>query len=107
MRDGVGWPEILVWWRGDIYENRFLWGVEGVRLAVGSDEEDTFVGGVLDLDGSLMVVDRVEVCKVGSGNSEGGVGCGTDVSKSSERSSVEKVRFASSASHCQSVQLGL
>lgn len=107
MRDGVGWPEILVWWRGDIYVKRFLWGVEGVRLAGGNDEEDAFVGGVLDLVGSLMVVDRAEECKVASGDNEGGVGCGTDVSKSSERSSVEKVRFASSAVHYQSVLLGL
>lgn len=34
---------------------RFLWGVEGVRL-VGSEEE-RFVGGVLDLDRSLIVVE--------------------------------------------------
>lgn len=74
-----------------------------MRLAGGNDEEDALVGGVLDLDGSLIVVERVEVCKVGSGDNEGGVGCGTDVSKSSERSSVEKVRFASSAAQYQSV----
>ena len=35
---------------------RFLWGVEGVRLA-GSEEEERFVGGVLDLDGSFKVVE--------------------------------------------------
>ena len=34
---------------------RFLWGVEGVRLA--GIEEERFVGGVLDLDGSLRVVE--------------------------------------------------
>ena len=33
---------------------RFLWGVEGVRLA---GIEERFVGGVLDLDGSLRVVE--------------------------------------------------
>ena len=53
---------------------RFLWGVEGVRLAGGNEEEDTFVGGVRDLDGSLNVVECVEVGKVGSGDSVGGVG---------------------------------
>lgn len=51
---------------------RFLWGVDGVRLA-GSDEDDTFVGGVLDLDGSFTVVECVEGGKVGSGDSVGGV----------------------------------
>ena len=35
---------------------RFLWGVEGVRL-LGSEEEERFVGGVLDLDRSLIVVE--------------------------------------------------
>ena len=51
---------------------RFLWGVEGVRL-VGSDEDEKVVGGVLDLDGSLIVVEWVEVR---SGDRLGGVGCG-------------------------------
>ena len=35
---------------------RFLWGVEGVRL-VGSEEVDKLVGGVLDLDRSLILVE--------------------------------------------------
>ena len=35
---------------------RFLWGVEGVRL-VESEADERFVGGVLDLDGSLKVVE--------------------------------------------------
>lgn len=53
---------------------RFLWGVEGVRLAGGSDDDDTLVGGVLDLEGSLMVVECVEGGNVGSGDNVGGVG---------------------------------
>lgn len=44
-------------------------GVEGVRLAGGSDEEETLVGGVLD--GSFMVVACVDVI---SGDIAGGVG---------------------------------
>lgn len=71
---------------------RFLWGVEGVRLA-GSEDDETFVGGVLDLEGSFMVVEWVEVR---SGDRLGGVGCGMVVSNNSERRSVENVRFASS-----------
>jgi hypothetical protein len=39
-----------------MYVKRFLCGVEGVRLAGGREVEDTFVGGVLDRVGSLMVV---------------------------------------------------
>lgn len=53
-----------------MYVKRFLWGVEGVRLA-GSEEDERFVGGVLDLDGSLIVVECVEVR---SGERLGGVG---------------------------------
>lgn len=34
---------------------RFLCGVDGVRLAGGSDDDDTFVGGVLEE--SLIVVE--------------------------------------------------
>lgn len=71
---------------------RFLWGVKGVRLA--GSEEERFVGGVLDLDGSLSVVEWVEVR---SGDRLGGVGCGMVVSNNSDRRRVEKVRFASSA----------
>ena len=76
---------------------RFLWGVEGVRLA-GSEEDERFVGGVLDLDGSLIVVEWVEVR---SGDRLGGVGCGMVVSNNSDRRRVEKVRFASSAAESQ------
>lgn len=83
-----------------MYVKRFLWGVEGVRLAVGSDEEDPLTGGVL-LDGSLMVVECVEGGRVGSGDKVGGVGCGIVVSNSSDLNSVEKVRFASSAASSQ------
>ena len=72
---------------------RFLWGVEGVRLA-GSEEEERFVGGVLDRDGSLTVVEWEEVR---SGERLEGVGCGIVVSNNSDRRRVEKVRFASSA----------
>ena len=39
-----------------MYVKRFLWGVEGVRLAGGNEEEETFVGGVLDREVSLIVV---------------------------------------------------
>ncbi len=80
---------------------RFLWGVEGVRL-VGSEEDERFVGGVLDLDGSLMVVECVEVR---SGDRLGGVGCGMVVSNNSDRRRVEKVRFASSATEIQTTIL--
>lgn len=76
---------------------RFLWGVEGVRLA-GSEDDDTFVGGVLDLEGSFMVVEWVEVR---SGDRLGGVGCGMVVSNNSDRRRVENVRFASSAAESQ------
>ena len=69
----------------------------GVRLAGGSDEDERFVGGVRDLDGSLIVVECVDGGSVGSGDIVGGVGCGTEVSKSSERRRVENVRLASSA----------
>ena len=85
---------------------RFLWGVDGVRLA-GGKEEDTLVGGVRDLDGSLKVVECVEVGKVGSGDKFGGVGCGIVVSKSSERNNVEKVRFASSAAELSVTRISL
>jgi len=73
---------------------RFLWGVEGVRLAGGREDEDRLVGGVLDLEGSLIVVEWVDIR---SGDKLGGVGCGMVVSKSSDRRRVENVRFASSA----------
>ena len=79
---------------------RFLWGVEGVMLAGGSDEDGPFTGGVLALDGSLIVVECVEGGNVGSGDNVGGVACGIVVSKSSDLRTVENVRFASSAKQC-------
>ena len=54
--------------------NKFLCGVDGVRLAGGSEDDDTLVGGVLDLEGSLIVVECVEAGNAGSGDSVGGVG---------------------------------
>ena len=75
---------------------RFLWGVDGVRL-VGSEEDDPFIGGVRDLDGSFIMVECVDGGNVGSGDSAGGVGWGILRSKSSERNKVENVRLASSA----------
>ncbi len=95
VRDGVGWPERFEYCRGDIYENKFLWGVDGVRLAGGgSEDEERLVGGVLDLEGSLIVVEWVDAI---SGDRLGGVGCGIVVSNNSDLKSVENVRFASSA----------
>ena len=76
-----------------MYLKRFLWGVEGVRLAGGRDEEEPRVGGVCRVD-SLRLVG---CAKVGSGEKFGGVGCGIVLSNSSERKRVENVRFASSA----------
>ena len=55
---------------------RFLWGVAGVMLAGGSDEDEPFTGGVLDLEGSFMVVECVEGGIVGSGDNVGGVAWG-------------------------------
>ena len=80
--------------------NKFLCGVEGVRLAGGNDDEDPLTGGVLR-DGSFMVVECVEGGKVGSGDKVGGVGCGIVVSNNSDLNNVENVRFASSAVSCQ------
>ncbi len=65
-----------------------------MRLAGGRDDEETCEGGVRDRVGSLMVVAWLDIS---SGERLGGVGCGTVVSNSSERSRVEKVRLASSA----------
>ena len=75
---------------------RFLWGVEGVKEA-GKGVLDALLGGVCDRVGSLMVVECEEGNRVESGERFGGVGCGMVLSKISERSRVEKVRFASSA----------
>ena len=49
--------------------NKFLWGVDGVRFAVGNDDEERFVGGVRALEGSLILVEWVEGGSVGSGDS--------------------------------------
>jgi hypothetical protein len=75
---------------------RFLCGVEGVKEA-GSDVLVTLLGGVCDRVGSFIVVECDEGNKVVSGERLGGVACGIVVSKISERSNVENVRFASSA----------
>lgn len=66
-------------------------------LAGGKDDEDRLMGGVLDREGSFVVVECVEGGNVGSGDNVGGVGCGIEFSNSSERRRVENVRFASSA----------
>ena len=71
---------------------RFLCGVEGVRLAGGIEEDDKLLGGVLDLDGSFIVVEWTD-----SGDKFGSAGWGIELSNSSDRKSVEKVRLASSA----------
>lgn len=52
---------------------RFLCGVDGVRLAGGSDDEEVCVGGVRDLEGSFMVVACVFGGRVVSGDSVRGV----------------------------------
>ena len=80
---------------------RFLCGVEGVKLTGGREEEDKFVGGVLDLEGSFAIVEWVDTR---SGDKLGGVGCGMAVSNSSDRSRVEYVRLASSTACCQSTE---
>lgn len=71
-------------------------GVEGVRED-GNEVLDELLGGVCDRVGSCIVVECEEGSRVGSGERFGGVGCGIVLSKISARSSVEKVRFASSA----------
>ncbi len=70
--------------------------MEGVKEA-GKGVLDALLGGVCDRVGSLMVVECEEGGRVESGERFGGVGCGIVLSKISERSRVEKVRFASSA----------
>ena len=69
-----------------------MWGVEGVRLAGGKEEDDRLLGGVLDLEGSFMVVEWTD-----SGDRLGSAGWGIELSNSSVRKSVENVRLASSA----------
>ena len=85
-----------MWCLGDIYVKRFLCGVDGVKEA-GSEGFEALLGGVCDLVGSCIVVECDEGSSVGSGERLGGVGWGIVVSKISERSKVENVRFASSA----------
>ena len=63
-----------------------------MRLAGGREEDDRLVGGVLDLEGSLMVVEWAD-----SGDKLGSAGWGIEFSNNSDRKSVEKVRLASSA----------
>ena len=63
-----------------------------MRLAGGREEDDRLLGGVLDLEGSFIVVEWTD-----SGDKFGSAGCGIEFSNSSDRKSVEKVRLASSA----------
>jgi hypothetical protein len=81
-----------------MYVKRFLWGVDGVKEA-GKEVLEELVGGVCDRVGSFIVVECDEGSKVESGDRLGGVCCGIVVSKISERSNVENVRFASSAGY--------
>lgn len=53
-------------------------------MLLGASDEAYDVGGVLDLDGSFIVVEWVEGGNVGSGDSAGGVGRELPVSNSSE-----------------------
>ena len=87
-----------------MYVKRFLWGVEGVKEA-GREVLEELLGGVCDRVGSFMVVEWDEGGKVESGDRFGGVCCGIVVSNISERSNVEKVRFASSAGYWVSAML--
>lgn len=70
-----------------------------MRLEVGKDDEDALNGGVLDLDGSFMVVEWVEGGNVGSGDNAGGVCWGTVGPNSSVWRRVSKVRFCSSSKY--------
>jgi hypothetical protein len=81
-----------------MYVKRFLCGVDGVKEA-GKEVLEELVGGVCDRVGSFIVVECDEGSKVESGDRLGGVCCGIVVSKISERSNVENVRFASSATY--------
>ena len=49
--DGVGWPE-PIFFRGDMYENRFLCGVVGVIDAGGREDAEGCPGGVYLLESS-------------------------------------------------------
>jgi len=80
-----------------MYENRFLCGVEGVNVE-GSDETGGLLGGVCALlVPSILLVPCAATGRVWSGDNVGGVAWGIECSNSSFRSSVEYVRFASSA----------
>ena len=57
-----------------MYENKFLWGVDGVRDAGGRVDGDALLGGVLDRVGSCIVVTCPAWREAGSGDSGGGVG---------------------------------
>lgn len=63
-----------------------------MRLAGGKEEDDRMLGGVLDLEGSFMVVEWTD-----SGDRFGSAGWGIELSNNSVRKSVENVRLASSA----------
>lgn len=77
-----------------------MWGVDGVRED-GRELVEALFGGVRDLVESRMLAECDAVDKVCSGDILGGVACGIEPSKSSARSSVENVRFASSAKNGQ------
>lgn len=57
-----------------MYVKMFLCGVDGVRLAGASTDDGRPLGGVLALDGSLIVVECEEDGNAGSGDKVGGVG---------------------------------
>ena len=86
-----------MWWRGDIYEKRFLCGVEGVKLE--GREGGGLFGGVCDRVLSRACPERDEPGILLSGDNVGGVTCGIVPSNNSALNNVEKVRFASSASY--------
>lgn len=92
----MGCPAISVWCRGDIYVNKFLCGVDGVK-DVGNDVLEALLGGVCDRVGSLIVVECEDCRSVGSGDKLWGVGCGIVESNISARRRVAYVRCASSA----------
>lgn len=92
--DGVGWPAMFVWWRGDMYVKRFLRGVEGVP-ELGNGEIAAALGGVCIRVESLTPV--AEGIMLVSGDRLGGVGWGIVESNISARSTFEYVRFAASA----------
>lgn len=72
--------------------------MDGVKEAA-TGVLDALLGGVCDLVGSLIVVECDAGKRVGSGERVGGVGCGIVVSNISDRSNVENVLFASSATN--------